>query len=87
MKTWILLLCLGPLLDHPLVEEPSGPGIDRPFHRDLDPERVPVEAAALVPFGRVRQEMRRLEREGVREPDVQWSPIDLWVWGMRRASG
>ena len=45
------------------VDHPTGLRSDRASHVDLDPERMSVEPAALVPRWDVRQPMRRLNRE------------------------
>ena len=54
------------LLDVCVVHDPAELRIERSGDMDLDAERVPMQARALVPGGHVRKPVRRLDLEGFR---------------------
>src|SRR5690606_11467658 len=60
-------------LDVGEVHDPAGVLARLPRDVQLDPERVPVQARALVPFGHVRQAVRGLQGEDLEDVHAQSS--------------
>jgi len=56
---------LGRLLDVAVVDQIPLGRVDFALDDDLEPERMPVQPAALVPGGYVRQAVGRLDVEGL----------------------
>src|SRR5262249_40906642 len=61
---------LPDVVDHAVVDEPTRLRIHRTGDRELDLERVPVQALALVTFRDVRKLVGRLETELVYQANV-----------------
>jgi hypothetical protein len=54
--------------DREEIGDKAGDWIDRPFKPQFHPIGMPMQPAAAVLLNDIRQNMRRLETEGLRDP-------------------